>query len=131
MFNTDAFAYVDVLNAAANAKWQRNEILSNNIANVDTPGYKRRDLEFSTCLETELLASGYGADSLDKAVKNMDVSNLQPHIYTEYQNMSYRLDGNNVNIETENVELASNQIEYDALIDSMTHEFNRIKSVLQ
>jgi len=61
----------------------------------------------------------------------MDVSNLQPHIYTEYQNMSYRLDGNNVNIETENVELASNQIEYDALIDSMTHEFNRIKSVLQ
>ncbi len=130
MLNTDAFAYVNVLNSAANAKWKRNEILTNNIANVDTPGYKRKDLEFSTCLEAELAGADKGLGSLTDAVKNVDFNNLDPYVYTEYQSLSYRLDGNNVDIETENVELAANQIEYDALIDSMTQEFNRIKSVL-
>ena len=40
------------------------------------------------------------------------------------------MDGNNVDIDTENVELASEQIRYQALTDSITQQFNRIKTVL-
>ena len=44
MFESGAFGYVNVLSSAADAAWTRNEILNNNIANVDTPGFKRQDM---------------------------------------------------------------------------------------
>ena len=46
MIQTNVFDYINVLNRAADAAWQRNEAISNNIANVDTPGYKRQDVAF-------------------------------------------------------------------------------------
>ena len=51
-------------------------------------------------------------------------------VYTEYSTLSYRYDGNNVDIDTEQAYLADNQIKYYTLLDSMTHEFNRLKTVL-
>ena len=44
--------------------------------------------------------------------------------------MDYRLDGNNVDIDTENAELAKNQIKYYTMIDSISQEFSRLKSVM-
>lgn len=44
MINSTAFDYVNVLTKAADASYQREAILANNISNVDTPGYKRKDL---------------------------------------------------------------------------------------
>ena len=38
MLSTDAFNYVNVLDKAADASWSRENILTNNIANVNTPG---------------------------------------------------------------------------------------------
>ena len=46
-------------------------------------------------------------------------------------NLSYRLDGNNVDIDTENVELASNQIMYQALINSISNDFDMIKKAME
>lgn len=46
MINSTAFDYVNVLTKAADASYQREAILANNISNVDTPGYKRKDLNF-------------------------------------------------------------------------------------
>ena len=54
MLSTDAFNYVNVLDKAADASWSRENILTNNIANVNTPGYKRKDLNFENTLKTEL-----------------------------------------------------------------------------
>ena len=56
MLSTDAFNYVNVLDKAADASWSRENILTNNIANVNTPGYKRKDLNFENTLKTELVA---------------------------------------------------------------------------
>ena len=46
-------------------------------------------------------------------------------------NFSYRIDGNNVDPDTEEVELASNQIKYNAIADSITQEFERLKAVIK
>ena len=46
MISSNAFDYMNVLNKAASASWEREQLISNNIANADTPGYKRRDLDF-------------------------------------------------------------------------------------
>lgn len=48
--STGAFGYVNLLKSAADASWTREEVLTNNIANVDTPNYKRQDVEFSSYL---------------------------------------------------------------------------------
>ena len=132
MIISGAFDYVDMLNKAADVSWKRNEVLNNNIANVDTPGYKRQDVTFSTYLETELNSTkgNNRIKTLTKRPEDMDVDGVYYNVYTDYGNMSYRLDGNNVDIETENVELASNQLLYNGLIDSMSAEFGRIKTVI-
>ena len=41
------------------------------------------------------------------------------------------MDGNNVDINTENVELAKNQLKYYTLMDSMSQEFSRLKAALK
>ena len=127
MIGSNAFNYINVLDKAADASWKRNEVINNNIANVDTPGYKRKDVQF----ESYLMSALVGDDSLDKRVAEANLNRLNAGIYTDYAGLSYRLDGNNVDIDTESANLAENQIRYYALLDSMTQEFNRLKAVLQ
>ena len=126
MIQSGAFNYINVLQKSADASWYRNSILANNIANVSTPNYKRKDIQFETYLMTSLA----GGDSLDANVANVDLGALEPTTYVDESNLSYRLDGNNVDINTESSELAKNQLRYYALIDSMSQEFGRIKMVL-
>lgn len=129
MLSTDAFSYVNVLDKAADASWTRESILSNNIANVNTPGYKRRDLEFESVLKREL---GYcSEESLDEKVKNADLGSLNPTVYTDLINYSYRLDKNNVDIDTEEVEFASEQIRYQGITAAINNEFRRMQSVIK
>lgn len=128
MLSSNLYDYVNVLDKAADAGWLRQEAISNNIANQDTPGYKRQDVEFESVLEKELGHFKY--TSLDRKMRNVDLSQLNVGTYTDSANYSYRVDENNVDPEQEYVELAETQIRYNALIDSMTQEFTRIKSVL-
>lgn len=130
MFGSGAFDYIDVLNRAADAKMLRSELLNNNIANDDTPGYKRKDLDFEEHLNRAIESAGTERDTLTKKVHNMDLSEARMIVYADNSDLSYRLDQNNVDQSVEQAELAANQIEYNALIDSMTHEFSRIKAVL-
>lgn len=126
MIRSNAFNYVNILNKAADASWLKNEVISNNIANVSTPNYKRSDVEFQSVLQREL----QGSEPLDKRIANVNLQNLKPITYKDHSNLSYRLDGNNVDIDTESANLAENQIKYNAIIDSVSHEFNRLKTVL-
>ena len=125
------FGFVNVLKAAADASWTREEVLTNNIANVDTPNYKRQDVDFTTYLRSALSRTNGGSSSLTNTVNNLNYNDIAIRTYTDNSTLSYRLDGNNVDLSTENVELASEQINYNALIDSMNNEFSRFKTVLK
>ncbi|MBQ3061933.1 MAG: flagellar basal body rod protein FlgB [Lachnospiraceae bacterium] len=127
MIGSDAYNYINVLGKAANASQVRNEVLTNNLANVDTPNYKRQDVSFENYLQTAIA----GNSSLDKAMRNLRLDSLNSSIYTDTASLSYRLDGNNVDVDTENAYLAQNQIRYYTLVDSISQEFSRIKSVLK
>ena len=126
MIGSDAYNYINVLQQAADASWLRNSIISNNIANVDTPNYKRSDVQFETYLIEQLA----GGDSMDSYVDGMDLSTLEATIYTDNVNLSYRSDGNNVDIDTENAELAKNQIKYNVMTDAISQEFSRLKTAI-
>lgn len=127
MIQTNAFDYINVLDRAADAAWQRNEAISNNIANVDTPGYKRQDVAFESVLQQALGNNRY--ESMDDKVANVNLSRLRGRAYVDYANYSYRLDGNNVDIDTENSYMAQNQIKYYTVLDSISQEFSRLRSV--
>ena len=128
MINSTAFNYVDVLTKAADASWTRESVINNNIANVSTVGYKRQDIDFQSVLREEL--GNCKHKSLDNKINELDISDLNAQIYTDSANYSYRLDGNNVDIDTENVELASEQIRYAALTTSINSEFSRMRAAL-
>lgn len=127
MINSNIYDYVNVLDKAADASWMRQEAISNNIANVNTPGYKRQDVAFEDSLQEAISNSRYR--STDEKVANLSKADLRIRSYTDSSGFSYRLDGNNVDIDTENAALARNQLKYNALVDSINHEFSMIKAV--
>ncbi len=128
MITSGIYNYVNILDKAADAANLRNELLTNNIANVSTPNYKRKDLDFESVLQAEL----GGEKDLSTAVRNANKSleTLDAQVYTDNASLSYRLDGNNVDINTEEARLAENQIKYQALVDLMNQEFARYNTVL-
>ena len=131
MISSGAYNYINVLEKASDASWTRNSVISNTIANVDTPGYKRQEVDFESVLQRELGHSKY--TTLDKKIRslNADLSGLNVSTYTDSSNYSYRLDRNNVDPDTENVELASETIRYQALTNSITSDFTRMQAVLK
>lgn len=129
MINSDVFNYVNVLNKAADAAWQRNDILANNIANVDTPGYKRQDVDFQSQFRRALGNSRY--ETVDAKVAHVSGTVLQARVYTDAANFSYRLDGNNVDVDSEGTELASNQIWYNGLKECINGEFSSLMLVMK
>ena len=128
MIQSNAFSYINVLDKAADASWIRENAIANNVANVDTPGYKRQDVDFQDILERKLKSTKY--TSLQDAVNNVPLDQLNSRVYTDYGSYSYRLDGNNVDIDTENVELASEQLRYQTLTTTMSLGFSRLKSAM-
>lgn len=129
MINSNAFDYINVLDRAADASWIRNDAISNNIANADTPGYKREDVAFEEELKKALGSTRY--TSMDKKVGALKMNDLEPRTFKDYAGFSYRLDGNNVDIETENVTLAANQLKYNGLLDCVKQEFTNLQNAMR
>lgn len=131
MFTTNVFDYTNILDKAADASWMRENVITNNIANIDTPGYKRQDIDFESVLQKALGKTKYS--SLDKKVRelNQNLGKLTTTSYTDAANYSYRLDRNNVDENTENAELASESLRYQLLTTAITNNFSRMQTVLK
>ena len=123
--------HTNILDKAADASWMRENVITNNIANIDTPGYKRQDVDFESVLQKALGKTKYS--SLDKKVRelNQDLGKLTTTSYTDAANYSYRLDRNNVDENTENAELASESLRYQLLTTAITNNFSRMQTVLK
>lgn len=129
MVNSGIFDYINVMDKAADAAWLRNDAIANNIANVDTPGYKRQDVSFEKELARAIGSSRY--ETMDSKVSDLKLGQINPKVYTDAANYSYRLDKNNVDIDTENVYLAENHITYNAVMSAITKDFEELKSVMK
>ncbi|HPZ52137.1 MAG TPA: flagellar basal body rod protein FlgB [Clostridia bacterium] len=111
------FSHIDKFKVGLDASWLRNEILANNIANVDTPNFKRSDVRFSKILEDSISMK----TTRDKHINPASSSNYSVEVY-EDSNTNVRMDGNNVDIEREMNELAKNAIWYNYLTHMVTKE---------
>lgn len=123
MILSDAYNYINVTGQAAAASKMRSTVIASNIANVDTPNYKRQDVKFESLLAAQMSGGG----SLDSKVASMDLASLNAQVYTDNANLSYRSDGNNVDISTESSYYAQSQLKYNTLVDYMNRGFSAIK----
>ena len=119
---SNLYGTTDILAKALEGTWARNQAIVGNIANADTPGYKRQDVAFESYLAQAIEQTKRGSE--------VNLEQVKPKVYTDNASMSYRLDGNNVDVDTEMGYLAENQLRYNALISQVNYNFSRIKSVL-
>ncbi|MGG0657928.1 flagellar basal body rod protein FlgB [Rummeliibacillus pycnus] len=105
----------------------KQKTIAQNIANVDTPNYKAKDVSFSKMLSD-------AQDSYIKAYRTNDKhidfqTNAQtPGVYS-YSDLRYRENGNGVDMDKEQASLAKNTIYYNALIDRMNGKLNSLLTV--
>ena len=84
---------------------------------------------FESVLQKALGSNRY--QSMDSKVSAAKSKNLSVRTFTDYSNYSYRLDGNNVDIENENVMLAENQLKYQGLLTGIQQEFTNLQTVMK
>ncbi len=117
-----------LLNKSMDTATLRNSVIADNIANVDTPNFKRREVLFQEKLQNTLNNN----KSLDMRVTNNrhilmeSKNNLEPEI-RQTREISYRNDGNNVDIDVESALMAKNKLHYDALAQTMDKEIKLLR----
>jgi len=121
-----------VLEKALDAAWLRNEAIAQNLANVDTPGYKRKTVSFEEHLDKALGSGIEGKRTHERHIPigKTNVDTVPIYIKTDNSSLSIRQDGNNVDIDNEMAQMAKNTLKYNLLIQSINSGFNRIKSVI-
>ncbi|MEW4413928.1 flagellar basal body rod protein FlgB [Clostridium sp. AN503] len=102
------------LQGGLDAAWLKQQVTSHNIANVETPGFKAKRVEFSQILQAE----GEKAGSVRRAV------------VTEDDTPSARPDGNNVQLEKEELELWKAYTEYAAMTSRMSGKLSTLRYVI-
>lgn len=122
IFNS-LFKTNDIIGQAMHATTARHNVILNNIANVDVPGFKRSVVEFESYLSKEL-------DRVEYQGGKVNFNNLQPSIHISNENLSHRLDGNNVDIEMEMVSLYQNSTRYDVMANSIMNNYRRISTAI-
>lgn len=103
---------IEIIEAGIRAESLRQKAISNNIANLETPGYRRIDVKFE-----ELLA---------KCLKSGDPSKVIPQIYRPEQT-PVKPNGNDVNYETEVGQMIKNSIRHKALIRLLNRKFKQLE----
>ncbi|BAI80013.1 flagellar basal-body rod protein FlgB [Deferribacter desulfuricans SSM1] len=124
---------IDKLSYALDVTSYKNKVISENIANVDTPFYKAKKLDFKDAMQDVM---GTGKKLPLKVTNKYHISgsseNFSVSNYVKYQNnMSVRNDGNDVNLDYEMSELAANGILFNMLSQITGYEFTRLKTSIQ
>ena len=105
------------LTTALNFREMRQELISSNVANANTPGFKAKKLDFE-----EALAS----DDRHFNVGNGGFNNLEPEIYDD-PNGVVSENGNTVDVESEMARMNENKIMYDALVQLINKKMGLMK----
>ncbi|MGA3324305.1 MAG: flagellar basal body protein [Terriglobia bacterium] len=93
----------------------RHELISSNLANVDTPGYRTQDIDFE--------------GEMRRAEQRLEGAPVSPHVQ-EVRGLIERPDGNNVSLERETLALARVQLQYHASVELLRNEIHTLQSAI-
>ena len=126
----DIFRSTLPLEKGLDASWLRNQVITNNIANVETPNFKASSVEFESVFRAALKNEGIALKSsrgFEKASRRLE--DVSPRV-TKNRNTSMRMDGNNVDIDAENALLAKNTIYYNTLVQKLNTEYRKLRMAI-
>ncbi|MBI4855625.1 MAG: flagellar basal body rod protein FlgB [Acetobacterium woodii] len=115
---------------ALDGTWQRQRAITNNIANSETPGYKAVKVNFEDALKSEMnkLKTSSASTStgfIDEMESIQSIQNSNISVYSG--DTSSRLDENNVDLESENIDMSKTTMEYYYLVRGFSDDYNRLK----
>ena len=121
-----------ILESAIGAANKRNEVISENIANVNTPGYKRGRVSFEEQLKRALTEnSTEGKVTQEKHIPiGQTVAEIAPRVVRE-DSQFMRNDDNNVDIDVEMAELNKNTLHHNALVRQLNSKIGRLRTAIQ
>lgn len=110
-----------ILETAMQATQYKNQVILNNMANIDTPNYKSKTVNFEDALAKAINETKEtGVDHMDSVMPSLTISTKQN---------STTLDGNSIDIETEMIEFYKNSTKYDFIVNSVLSNSNRTNTV--
>ena len=93
----------------------RHELISSNLANIDTPGYRTQDVDFE--------------NEMRRAEQRLEDAPVSPHV-REVKGLIERPDGNNVSLERETLALAQVQLQYRAGVELLRNELHMVQTAI-
>ncbi len=131
---------INILEFGLDGSYARHKALTNNIANVSTPNYKREDVNFIDVLNDNIgnlkndnsnSSTGLKSTNPNHISASNNTSNRIRFKATNYRNTISRNDQNNVDIDSEMAKLAKNNLYYNTLTQRISGKFSMIQEVIQ
>ena len=116
-----------------NFRGERQKVISSNIANINTPGYKTKELVFEDELNNSINNNSLqmkATNSRHMSNVNSSTANSNPKLM-EVENLEEQNDGNNVNLDTQMGEMSKNKILFDAIQSSIKRDSRLFRSVVE
>lgn len=126
---------MQLLQMSLDAATLRQQVYANNIANAETPNYKRQDVAFETYFQqaltanpTEMMGEQHIPLSSSDQVNNLP--DVEPTVYTDTSS-TVNNNGNNVDLTSEMVDIAENQVKYEVLAQDVSMRLQRLGTAIQ
>jgi len=126
LFNSNFYT----LKVAMDVSMLRQEIHAQNLANAETPGYKRRYVVFESILQKVMDESKIKLKTTNPRHIKFYKTQVRPIVLRD-RSTSYRNDGNNVDVDVEVVEMVKNGLKYQVLTRLMNMNIDRYNTVLR
>lgn len=114
-----------------NFRGEKQKVISSNIANINTPNYKTKDLIFEDELNAfDNTLQMRQTNSKHFSSTNNGLSSINPKLI-EVKGLAEQNDGNNVNLDTQMSEMSKNKVLFDAIQSSIKRDSRLFKSVIE
>ena len=119
-----------LLERSLNAASLRQNVIANNIANTDTPNYKRSEVVFEQLLQKEMQGKyiPITRTHANHLPLQRGMDEIQPKVVQDHAETAMNNNGNNVDIDKEMAMLAENQLYYNLLVQQTSHEFHMLRT---
>ena len=137
MFETNSFGRtLDILQRSMDVSMLRQDVIANNIANADTPNFKRSFVNFESQLAAALDSEAPHGMAMRQTMPGhmtnqwtVDYRTVEPNRQLDYLTTSDN-NGNNVDVEVESMDYLNSQLLYTLMSNSVAEQFSRLKIVL-
>jgi flagellar basal-body rod protein FlgB len=120
----------NLLESAMDVRASRHKAIAENIANMDTPGYRSKDIDFARVLRAKV-GEGVGMVTTNPNHIEAGADSVSLEARGFQSDREHGLDGNTVNAEGEMVKLAENTLMYNASAQILSSDFKTLRSAIQ